>query len=75
MEKVRAKFKCDSIQQYQFFCVVRFGSSIIVQEDNDGFIDAAPCENFSIVIKGNPLSVGFFKPGEDYYIDFSKAER
>ena len=72
---MRAKFRCQSIENFDGgseqakLQAVTSGYS----EENSQFNTATPSGDLSIYID-NPKAKGFFKPGKEYYLDFTEAE-
>ncbi len=75
MEKARAKFMCDSVEDFgngYLTAKLRAVASTDNYEDQD-FSKATPNGTLSMSID-NPALVGFFKPNKAYYLDFTEAE-
>jgi hypothetical protein len=74
MQKLKAKFKCQSVtsfqgdqQQVQLMAIT--GTS----EENKSYSLYTPVGNLSMNIT-NPAALGFFVPGTDYVLDITPAE-
>ena len=74
---LRAKFYCNEIEENGSSEVVKllavYGNSDKDNEENNQFAEATPSGNLEMHIS-NTSAKGFFKQGEEYYLDFSKAE-
>jgi hypothetical protein len=69
---VRAKFKCWSNNEYgqvTLQAVTAYNS-----EENKTFWQYTPIGNISLTIT-NPDALNQFEVGEEYYVDFTKAEK
>lgn len=72
MTKVRAKFKCNSVEEYAGGSKEAKLSAVYSSKgENAQFTHATPSGNLSISIDSQTEAVEFFKPGEEYYLDFS----
>lgn len=77
---MRAKMQIQKIEQHQnqeiltFTCVAKSGSYPPdgLDEDNQ-FGKFTPSGSLTLTV-ANPALLGRFKPGEKYYLDFTKAE-
>lgn len=77
---MRAKMQIQKIEQHQtqeiltMNCVCKTGGygDDGLDEDNQ-FAKFSPSGSLTITVS-NPALLGKFKPGEKYYLDFSKAE-
>lgn len=77
---MRAKMQIQKIEQHQtqeiltMTCVAKNGSypEDGLDEDNQ-FAKFSPSGSLTLTV-ANPALLGKFKPGEKYYLDFSKAE-
>jgi len=73
--QVRAKFRVDSVQQFEHSEIVRltavYGGSTNA-EDNT-FAEATPCAELTMTITNKAVH-GQFKPGQKFYADFTPAE-
>lgn len=71
---MRAKFICDSVTNNRYPGQEAKLSAVMGQEgENKDFNEATPAANLSIMID-NPKAKDYFKPGKEYYLDFSEAE-
>jgi len=72
MQKVRAKFKCDSVEEFAYGGKTAKMSAVYSEKgENAQFAHATPSGNLSITIDSQTEAVNFFKPNEEYYLDFS----
>lgn len=75
MEKVIAKFECNSVidnpeyksKTVSFHAV--YGNGL----ENKSFSKYTPAANLSMVISYDTQAVDFFKQGKQYYLDFTEA--
>jgi hypothetical protein len=79
MSTMRAKMKVSKVEQYEGGEILHFtavGSNNYpedgVSEDNT-FAKYTPCGEMKLTVS-NPALHGKIKPGEKYYLDFTKAE-
>lgn len=74
--KIRAKFNCDSVGDDGYNETVNlsavYGNDDKDNEENNQFAEATPSGSIEMVIS-NPSAKGFFKTGNNYYLDFSEA--
>lgn len=73
MKKVRAKFKCESIETTEWSKNVKFSAVIGTQGENKDFSDATPSGSLEIGISGKVPAADFFTPGKQYYLDFTES--
>jgi len=72
MSKVRAKFKCYSVEEFAGGSKTAKLSAVYSEKgENAQFAHATPSGNLSISIDSQTEAVNFFKAGEEYYLDFS----
>ena len=72
MQKVRAKFQCNSVEEYGGGGKTAKMSAVYSEKgENAQFAHATPSGSLSITIDSQTEAVDFFKPGEEYYLDFS----
>lgn len=72
---MRAKFKCKEVDEFESSEAVCL--EVVNGDTKDGsrdFIDITSSGEIKILVD-NPESMGFFIPGEEYYLDFSKVEK
>lgn len=74
MPKVRAKFKCNSIEENEWDKRAKFQAVIGTEGENKDFNDATPSGNLEIAIRGDVAAANFFEVGKEYYLDFTAAE-
>lgn len=75
MTKVRAKFQCNSVEQYQFSSMAKLTAVYSTTGENKDFNAATPSGRLEILIDSGLPAADFFKAGEEYYLDFSKANK
>lgn len=72
--QVRAKFRCDSVTQYQYASEVKLSAVYGTAGDNADFADATPGGTLTMMIsKGRPAA-DVFTPGSEFYLTFTPAE-
>lgn len=74
MSKVRAKFRCNSIEENEWDKRAKLTAVIGCDGENKDFNDATPYGNLEIAIRGDVPASNFFEVGKEYYMDFTKAE-
>ena len=77
MKTIRAKFSCWDVKRDMYGEHVHleavYGTDDKDNEENNQFSEATPSGTLTMQIS-NPSAMGFFEPGNEYYLDFSKAE-
>lgn len=74
-KKVRAKFSCNSIEEFAFGSKTAKLTAIYGNEgENKDFTDSTPSGNLEINISGKVPAKDFFNAGKNYYLDFTEAE-
>lgn len=76
MAQVRAKFVCNGIQdnpQYENK-TVSFTPVISGSEENKSFSKYTPAGSVSLSISYETEASNYFEEGQEYYLDFTKAE-
>ncbi len=75
MEKVRAKFRCDSVnpETNMVRMTAVYGSDDNDNEENNQFAEATPFGSLEMKID-NPNAKDFLIQGKEYYLDFTIAE-
>lgn len=75
MEKVRAKFVCNSIitNSWGGGTTIHLNAAYGSEGENADYSKATPCGNLSLVIDSDVPASTFFKQHEYYYLDFTKA--
>jgi len=70
MEKVRAKFKCNSVTSFESNKNV--GLSVVTDgsEENKSFANYTPNGNINLSIDNGTDAADYFEPGKEYYVDF-----
>lgn len=75
MKTVRAKFQCTSITEDQYGNKTAKMMAVYGSEgENADFTKATPSGSLEIQISGDVPAADFFKPGDKFYLDFSKAD-
>lgn len=72
MDKVRAKFKCDSVKSFVGGKEVVFSPVTTGSEENKEFWQYTPAGELKMQISNLPAAE-MFVPGEEYYLDFTSA--
>jgi hypothetical protein len=67
---MRAKFKCESVTRFGY---VMMAAVMDNSEENRDFNHATPAATLDMDID-NEKEFVFFKPGKEYYLDFTLAE-
>lgn len=77
MEKVRAKFQVDSIEQPEGYDYKTLKMSACTSEEGDGqdFTPYTPWGDIEIGITGDVPAADFFEEGELYYVEFVKVKK
>ena len=72
--KVRAKFKCDTVTQYEGGGKNVVMSAVTTEEgDNAQFAKYTPMGSLQLSITNETEACNWFKPGQLYYLDFTEA--
>lgn len=74
MSQVRAKFRCNSIEENEWDKKVKMTAVVGNAGENKDFNDATPGGNLEISVRGDVPAANFFEVGKEYYMDFTKAE-
>lgn len=76
MEKIRAKFYCNSVKSDEYGELVNlsavYGNDDKDNEENNQFAEATPSGQIEMMIS-NPSAKGFIQEGKTYYLDFIEA--
>jgi len=73
MEKqVRAKMEVSSITRWKGQDQVKFNCVYTNSPEDNNFAGATPAGDAQLTIS-NPALIGFFQPGDKFYLDFTKA--
>ena len=76
MQKVRAKFKCYSVEEFAGGSkTAKLSAVYSANGENAQFAHATPSGTLSISIDSQTEAVEFFKAGEEYYLDFSPVPK
>ncbi len=74
MESIRAKFKCDSITQWNNESKTAYLSAVYGEsEENKSFAKYTPSAQLVITISNETPANEFFERGKEYYLDFTKT--
>lgn len=75
---VRAKFRCNAVEDYGYSKKIKlapvYQGPLGENEENRRFTQATPSGEFWMTVD-NPNIDGFFKPGDEYYLDVTRAEK
>lgn len=74
MDKVRAKFRCDSVLAYQLSKEAHLSAVYGKEGENADFTKYTPSGSVSILIENESKAADLFKPGKEYYLDFTESE-
>jgi hypothetical protein len=76
MPQVRAKFRCDGVQDNPESQSKSISLSPVTvgSEENKSFSKYTPCGSANLTISYETEAVNFFEEGQEYYLDFTKAE-
>jgi len=76
MSQVRAKFVCGLIEDQPSYNQksVHFSPVISGSEENKSFSKYTPAGSISLTISNDTPASNFFMSGQEYFIDFTKAE-
>jgi hypothetical protein len=70
---VRAKFRCNSITEYDYQTSAKLNAVHSNEGENKDFTKATPNGSLDISIDKDVPASTFFKVGKLYYLDFSEA--
>jgi hypothetical protein len=70
--KIRAKFKCFSVELFEHTEIAKFSAINGGKEDNKQWSDATPSGRLEMTLS-NAASHGHFGPGKSYYLDIIEA--
>ncbi|RKT01114.1 hypothetical protein [Chryseobacterium defluvii] len=71
---VKAKFKCESVTKFEQGKEVKLHAVYGTSEENKQFSKYTPYGQLSIKIDNETEASDYFEPGQEYYLEFSKAE-
>ena len=75
MLTVRAKFQCHSVTEFNYGGKqAKFSAVHGNNGENKDFTTATPSGQLEITISKDVPATDFFKPGKEYYLDFTAAE-
>lgn len=75
MKKVLAKFKCDSVTNFENGKTVNLSPVQSGSEENKAFAHYTPSGRLEMYIDNGTEAANLFEPGEEYFLEFSKAEK
>lgn len=70
---MRAKFKCNSITNYENSKTAKLNAVYGTSEENKDFTKLTPSGNLDIMIMNEAPASTFFEVGSKYFLDFTKA--
>lgn len=70
---VKAKFKCDSVTNYEHSKEANL-SAVTSGEGNSDFTQYTPNGRLSITIFNDAVASQYFEPGKEYFLTFEKSE-
>lgn len=73
MKAIRAKFVCESVTELTHQKQIKMYAVYSDTEENKDFTEASPDGQLSISIMKEMPASDFFKPGKEYYLDFTEA--
>ena len=74
MSTLRAKFKCNSVTNFEFGKQAKLSAVCGTEGENKDFTKATPNGQLEISISKDVPASDFFEPGNDYYLTFEKSE-
>lgn len=73
MDAVKAKFVCNSVENYQYGKRAKLSAVYGKEGENYDFAKATPSGQLEIQIDNDVPASTFFEPGQSYYLTFTKA--
>ncbi|WP_312750577.1 hypothetical protein [Epilithonimonas hominis] len=73
--KVKAKFKCESVTNFETAKEVNLSPVLQGSDENKSFSKYTPSGRLSMRIDNETEAGEYFKPGEEYYLTLEKAEK
>lgn len=73
IDKVRAKFRCNSVTDYGGQKSINMTAIGGREGENAHFAKATPSGTLQMNIDADVPASDYFKPGKDYYLEFSEA--
>jgi hypothetical protein len=74
MAQVIAKFKCNSVLNYEGSKTATLNAVCSTSDENKDFTKYTPNGRLEISIMNDAVASSFFEPGKEYYLDFTQAE-
>ena len=71
--KVKAKFNCLSVKNWQYGKEAELNAIYGTEGENADFTKASPSVSLIITISNDVPASDFFIPGKDYYLTFEQA--
>lgn len=75
MSTVRAKFVCNSVENYQYGKKAKLSAVYGKEGENHDFAKATPSGQLEIWIDNEVPASTFFEPGKSYYLTFEEAQQ
>ena len=73
MSKVRAKFVCESVTNYEGSKTAKFRAVYGTAEENADFTKYTPNGSIEVSITNDAPADGAFVPGKNYFVDFTEV--
>ncbi|MBC7847253.1 MAG: hypothetical protein H7Y10_12250 [Flavobacterium sp.] len=74
MSKVRAKFVCESVTNYEHSKTAKLRAVYGTAEENADFTKYTPNGSIEVSITNDAPANGVFVPGKSYFVDFTEVE-
>lgn len=74
MSKVRCKFVCESVTNFEGSKTAKLRAVYGTAEENADFTKYTPNGNIEVSITNDAPADGVFVPGKNYYVDFTEVE-
>ena len=71
---MKAKFKCQSVQNFEHSKKAELFAVYGNSEENKDYSKATPSGNLTIGIDESTPAIDFFIPDKEYYLEFTQAE-
>lgn len=73
-QKVRAKFVCESVENFQGSKTAKLRAVYGTESENADFTKYTPSGSIEINITEDAPAANVFEPGKNYYVDFTKIQ-
>jgi hypothetical protein len=73
-QKVRAKFVCESVTNYEHSKTANLRAVYGTTDENADFTKYTPSGSIDVNITNDAPADGVFVPGKNYYVDFTEVE-